>query len=137
MAIVYRSKIDSWLVAVVILSLVICAVALFAVASTAPAKAIWVSVVVCVVAAALPVWLLFSTSYTIESKQLVVKSGPFRWRIPVADITEIVATSNALSSPALSLDRLRISYGHGRVLMVSPRNTEQFLQDIGRQKSAV
>jgi hypothetical protein len=61
---------------------------------------------------------------------LVVRSGPFKWCIPIADITSITPTSNPLSSPALSLDRLRIEYGRGHLLMISPRDKEQFVRDL-------
>jgi hypothetical protein len=45
----------------------------------------------------------------------------------VLDITAITPTSNPLSSPALSLDRLRIDYGKGRSVMISPRDKQGFL----------
>ncbi|QQO05935.1 PH domain-containing protein [Luteimonas sp. MC1750] len=83
-----------------------------------------------VIGVGLPIWLLLSTRYTLEPRQLRVQSGPFKWHIKVADITSITPSSNALSSPALSLDRLRIDYGSGRSLMISPRNKERFLRDI-------
>ena len=80
---------------------------------------------------ALPLWLLFSTRYTLDSKLLMVKSGPLKWRIPVKDITNITPTRSIFSSPALSLDRLRISYGNKRNVMISPRDKDQFLEEIG------
>jgi len=61
---------------------------------------------------------------------LLVRSGPFRWRVPIADIVRITPTTNALSSPALSLDRLRIEYGRGSAIMISPRDKDQFLRDL-------
>jgi hypothetical protein len=73
---------------------------------------------------------LLATHYTLEPRQLLVRSGPFKWKVPIKDITSITATSNPLSSPALSLDRLRIEYGRGSAIMVSPRNKDQFLRDI-------
>ena len=85
---------------------------------------------IAVIGVGLPIWLLLSTRYMLEPRQLRVQSGPFKWHIKVADITSITPSSNALSSPALSLDRLRIDYGSGRSLMISPRNKEQFLRDI-------
>jgi hypothetical protein len=137
MAIVHTSKIDFWLIAVVVLSVAVCVVAVVAVASSASAGVLWMSAALSAIAAFLPVWLLLSTRYAIEPGQVVIRSGPFRWHIPIAEITDIVPTSNALSSPALSLDRLRISYGRGRVLMISPRDKEQFLKDLEGQRSAV
>jgi len=130
MTIVYKSKTDTWLLAVLALSI---AVSLFAAIATlfAGTAAAWpVAAFIAVIGVGLPIWLLLSTRYTLESHQLKVHSGPFKWHIKVADITSITPSSNPLSSPALSLDRLRINYGSGRSLMISPRNKEQFIRDI-------
>ena len=78
----------------------------------------------------LPLWLLLGTNYTLEPTQLLVKSGPFKWRVPVADITSITPTSNPLASPALSLDRLRIDYGRSSFIIISPRDKDQFIREI-------
>ena len=78
----------------------------------------------------LPLWLLLGTRYILEPDQLLVRSGPFRWRVPIADIVRITPTTNPLSSPALSLDRLRIEYGRGSAIMISPRDKDRFLRDL-------
>jgi hypothetical protein len=57
---------------------------------------------------AFPLWILGSTSYTLTSSHLLVRSGPFRWLIPLDSIQSIMPTRDPLSSPALSIDRLRI-----------------------------
>ncbi|MBB1473993.1 PH domain-containing protein [Luteimonas sp. MC1782] len=130
MATVYKSKTDAWLLAVLAVAI---AVSLFAAVVTVSdgSPAAWpVAAFIVVIGVGLPIWLLLSTRYTLEPRQLRVLSGPFKWHIKVADITSITPSSNALSSPALSLDRLRIDYGSGRSLMISPRNKERFLRDI-------
>ena len=48
-----------------------------------------------------------STCYRITATELLVRSAFFRWRIPLVQIVEVFPTHNPLSSPALSLDRLR------------------------------
>ena len=55
--------------------------------------------------------------------------GPFRWRVPIDAITAITPTRSALSSPALSLDRLRIEYGE-RAILVSPIYKEGFVRAL-------
>ena len=86
----------------------------------------------------LPLWTLLTTHYTIDGTSLHVRSGPFRWTIPLRDIRLITPTRDSTSSPALSLDRLRIEYGGGRVLLVSPREKDTFLRDLqDRQAHAV
>jgi hypothetical protein len=76
------------------------------------------------------VGLLLTTRYTIDDTFLRVRSGPFRWTIPIRDIRLITPTRDVTSSPALSLDRLRIEYSGGRVLLVSPREKDMFLRDL-------
>jgi hypothetical protein len=80
--------------------------------------------------AGLPLWTLLGTRYTIDGTLLFVRSGPSRWTIPIRDIRSITPTRALTSSPALSLDRLRIEYSDGRVLLVSPREKETFLRDL-------
>lgn len=75
----------------------------------------------------------FGTSYTIDRKVLFVRSGPFRWKVVLDEITSVEATRNPLSSPALSLDRLRIRYGKRRSIMVSPADKAGFLKAIGQE----
>jgi ATP/ADP translocase len=68
-----------------------------------------------VVAVMLPVvgflsWIWFGTCYRIDDQQLVVRSGPFVYRVPLESISSVKPTRNPFSSPALSLDRLAVRY---------------------------
>lgn len=126
----YPSKVDWWLAAVLVLSMAACVYASAHVVLVAPPGAWWMLLLTGGVGVVLPLWLLLGTRYTLDQGQLLIRSGPFRWRVPVADITRITSTSNPLSSPALSLDRLRIEYGRGSAIMISPRDKEQFLREI-------
>src|SRR5262249_987884 len=117
----YRSKIDWWMVPLLCLppvaSIVVC-----------------VSLVVEAKMSELP-WglggilfvlgiyfgLVFPMKYGLDDTSLLVRFGVCRQRIPLADVLEVRPTHNPLSSPALSLDRLRIQFGPGpfKVLMIS------------------
>lgn len=130
MATVYRSKVDAWLLAVLVLAMSVSLVVTFMTFSAGSPVAWLVVAVTAGIGVGLPLWLLLSTRYTLEPRRLVVQSGPFKWHIAVADITSITPSSNPLSSPALSLDRLRIDYGRSSSLMISPRNKDQFVRDI-------
>jgi len=76
-------------------------------------------------------WLVYSTNYSFEGDNLVVRAGPIRWRVKLDSIEEVVPTRNPLSSPALSLDRLHIRHRGSRMgIMISPENKAVFLQDL-------
>ena len=76
-------------------------------------------------------WVYFGTYYVVSVKELRVRSGPFRWRIPIEEIHRVTQTRSPLSSPALSLNRLRIDYGDGKWIMISPERREEFIQSLG------
>jgi hypothetical protein len=78
-------------------------------------------------------WLMQSTYYKLDEEKLLIRSGPFWWTVLVNEIDGIRATYNPLSSPALSLDRLAISYQHRsrrRAIMISPQDKKGFLRCI-------
>jgi hypothetical protein len=75
-------------------------------------------------------WVLLSTRYTLDVTSLGVRSGPFSWVIPLRDIRAISRTRDPRTAPALSLQRLRIDYGDGRSIMISPREEAQFLAEL-------
>jgi hypothetical protein len=130
MAARHKSKIDTWLIVVLASA---AAVSLFAgvTAVMADARSGWWALAMCLAfGVGLPLWLILGTEYRLESSRLHVRSGPFRWSIPVREITAVEPTRNPLSSPALSLDRLRIDYGRGKSVMISPRDRERFLRDL-------
>lgn len=88
-------------------------------------------------AAGLVVWILLSTHYTLEGRALIVRSGPFRWRIDIESISNVapvrgisMRVRTSRSSPALSMGRLEITYGAGKRLTISPAQQDAFLKDL-------
>jgi hypothetical protein len=125
----FKSKVDTWLV------LVLEAASLMAVVGVVFATRsgdlpIAVAVATGLFAAGIPAWIMVTTRYHLSPDSLIVRSGPFRWNIPLADIRAVTPTRSALSSPALSLDRLRIEYGQGRSVMISPSDKAAFLRAL-------
>ncbi len=82
---------------------------------------------------ALPVWLLFSTSYRVDSSALRIRSGPFSWTIPLSEVKSISPSRSPLSSPALSLNRLEIQYGRGKRILVSPVDQDAFIDAMNNK----
>jgi Bacterial PH domain len=138
----YRSKIDAWMG--VILGFAVVAMVSAPVAAwlkTGNPRSLLVGLVV-VPGVALVIWIVLNTHYTLEGRELIVRSGPFRWHIDVADIKSITPVRgigmrirSSRSSPALSMDRLEIVYGSDKRLMISPADQDAFLKDIATRRS--
>jgi Bacterial PH domain len=130
----YGSKIDTWLLAVSIAAVSIYLFLIFFALTAAPVEQRWLILVSTIVGITIPLWFLLSTTYTLEPGRLVIRSGPFKWTHNPADIKQIVPTRNPLSSPTLSLDRLRIEFNDNRSVMISPADKEDFLRELDRLK---
>lgn len=126
---VYKSKIDAWLAAALAGGVaVLFYIAGMTLMSGGPAARLQGLIVVAVLA--LTLWVLFGTRYIITPDRLLIRSGPFRWTIALAEIRAVKPTSNPVASPALSLKRLRIDYGPGRVVLISPRDRAGFMREL-------
>lgn len=127
---VYRSKVDWWLAALLLFAMAQCAwISVRAVMHGSPYA--WLLLLLAGgIVVAMPLWLFLTTTYTIDGTVLYVRSGPVTWRVPLASINTITPTQTLWASPAWSLDRLRIDYGRGHSIVISPRNKEQFLREI-------
>lgn len=126
----FRSKVDWWLVVVLIAAAAGSTAAIVALAvKESPLQALAFSPVL-LVSVGLPVWLLRTTTYTLDAAELLVRSGPLLWHVPLREIRAVTPTRNPLASPALSLRRLRIEYGNHRVIMISPVDTARFLEEL-------
>ena len=134
----FPSKVDAWLAAVLLASalLVLVAVAAAWPRQATPAHAVLL-VALLALGAGLPLWVLAATGYRVGQDALAIRSGPFRWRIPLQDIRAVEPSRSWLSSPALSLDRLRIRYGRAGQVMVSPKDRQAFVQALRRGRPDV
>ena len=132
---IFKSSVGWWYYAVIVAAAM---VVLFAIVPpmTSGQLSIPIGIVIALLSLGLPLWFLFSTSYCVDKESLHVKSGPFSWTIPMTEIESVEPSRSLLSSPALSLDRLRIRYGNGKSILVSPADREAFLEAIERHKSA-
>jgi hypothetical protein len=127
---IYPSKLDTWLLVSILGVPLICVTGLYPVVTLDAPRALAAALPTLLLGVGLPLWLLLSTTYTLGPTLLRISCGPFTWKVPIGEIRAITPTRNPLSSPALSLDRLRIDYGRGDSVMISPKYKEQFLRDI-------
>jgi len=124
---VFKSKVDRWLVALVFGAPVIgISIALAAAVRAGNVHSLFVGPPILIVALLFIAWLFAQTDYRIDGRDLVIRSAFLRWRIPIDDIQSITPTRNPLSSPALSLDRLEIRHRRG-VMLVSPADKAGFI----------
>lgn len=132
MTAVFRSKVDGKLKAI---GLAMPCVALIVIV-TGPRLAnrvLWLPVILTVLAGVIVVWVVLSTYYEFDGNVLVAHSGPFSWRIPLEAISTVRESNSVRSGPALSMDRLEIAYGSGRVLLISPEDKAGFLAALHRR----
>lgn len=123
----FPSKRDAWLSIVVWLGTIIClaggVVQLASAASTFVRIAI---LIVLSISAGFMLWVLYGTHYIFSGEVLHIRSGPFTFQVPLAEVVSVERYRAPVSSPACSLDRLLICYGH-KWILVSPYDQDGFL----------
>jgi hypothetical protein len=132
----FPSEVDHWLGALLVASATVSVAGVVIVGIEAgPTLAAFLSPVM-LLGAALPVWMLCATGYTVDASILHIRCGPFSWRVPLHEIRSITPTRNPASSPALSLDRLRIEVAGGGSILVSPQDKDGFLEEVRKRVPA-
>lgn len=127
----FASRIDAWLIALLALSLLAllpCLVLLFASATVWPVRLLLALTLLPGVA--LLLWVPLATDYQVQSGDLLIRSGPWRWRVPVQQISRITPTRNIMSAPALSLKRLCIAHGRFGQVLISPSDQRGLVQAL-------
>ncbi len=120
----FKSKIDIWLGGVLLLVPFIT----FGAALSEPSL---VTILVAVAITALIAYLIIATKYVIDGESLVIHGGIKKHIIPVKNISGLRATKNPLSAPALSIDRIEITYQPGmQIMLVSPAKKELFIETL-------
>lgn len=127
----FPSKVDWWIVALMIVPLGISAVVVgSALRANPPLPAVVLLVGIEVLVLVLITATVRSTRYEVTDREVIVHSPPFRWRIAIESIESIRPSRSPVSSPALSLDRLEIRYDGGRRMLISPKDREGFLAAV-------
>ena len=130
----FKSKIDRWIM-VLLLVVIIAQIWAISTAATQAGDPLVTTgiILVGIAVVALMLWLIIGTHYTVDRGTLRIVSGPFRWKVAIDQISSVEATKSPLSSPALSLDRLRVRYGENRRILISPADRAGFLKAIGHE----
>ena len=129
----FRSKIDGWIFVLLVIAL---ASQIYVVVQIVPEQLHsthrYVVLGTVVLTFLLILSILLRTYNLVDRERIRIVCGPFWWTVQLSDITSVAATHNPLSSPALSLDRVRINYGNNKRVMVSPADKAGFYDAIGR-----
>ena len=135
---VHYSKKDSWLIGFILAgSMIPLALGLFFLLAGGPNRnAGYALLVIGVVEVVLILILTYPLYYEVTTSELIVRCGVLmNRRIPIGAIEEVQPDRNAVSSPAWSLDRLRIDYrknGERVSLLISPQSKVAFMQELAR-----
>lgn len=130
---VYYSRVDWWVGVLLAGSLFFCfGLGVYLLCYDRTVALIVFGITACSVAFVL--LLAVPCKYTLLDDHLLVQAGLIKFRIPYFEIRKMEKSSNPLSSPALSLRRIKITKTKG-FLLVSPRDRDQFIKDVsGRLK---
>jgi len=94
-------------------------------------KPSWPCMVILLPVTVFVVHMFLTTNYTIEGNWLTVRSGfLYKNSIDIRTIHKIKTTSSIQSAPAVSLDRIEITYGKRAYIIISPRFRDAFIADI-------
>ena len=131
----FGTKVDAWLAILLLLSLGGSVVAVATAARDEPREAA-IAGVVLISSFALVAAVALPTQYVIGERELLIRSGLLRTRIPLDAIVRVYPTRNPLSAPAWSLNRLGIEWRKGRarsLALVSPKRRDEFLDLLARR----
>jgi len=135
----FPSKRDAWIVALLWLIILVSAGGAIAaltmslsIVSLLIQEAMWIGIIVFCFS------ILRSTNYTIKTESLLVRTGPFKWKILFEDIKEVVPSRKAWSSASLSMDRLYIDHKSSTGgTYISPEDKQVFLETLAGRASTL
>lgn len=126
---VYKSKIDWWVPAVVVITM--------AVAFIGPiidGEIFIVGIIIAVLLGTLEIVMFASVKYKIYDGKLGIRNFFYKWEwFPIDKISKIKKTSGILSAPALSTKRISIKFSDKKILKssmpleISPEDRDGFI----------
>lgn len=121
---VFKSKVDIWMGAILIFVPVLMVYGVI----TEPGIVI---IVVTIIFIVLLATLFFGTKYVIQDDELIVHGGITKTKINIAQIRSLRPSKNPLSAPAMSIDRIEITFDPDmQVTLVSPKDKELFVKKL-------
>jgi hypothetical protein len=131
----FASKRDAWLAAIIWLACLVALLAPLTVSTDrASILALPLTVVLGAAAAMFLLWVLYGTYYLLTPAGLLIRCGPFRFSVPLREIETVTPSHEPWSSPACSLDRIKIRWRDGRrSILISPAERHEFYRALLRR----
>lgn len=130
----YRTRVDTWIVVLLANAVALpLAIAVLSYVRVGTGLAVWLPLAIAALMIVIMCSVALPTYYEVTSDRLVIRSGWLRWEVPLAEIESVTPTSNPLSSPAWSLERLEVKWtgtGSPRSILISPQRTDEFLREV-------
>ncbi len=83
------------------------------------------------------IWMWLDSSYTLENQELIIKSGPFRQRVDINEITKIKSSAPSIFKGKLAKYKLTIRHKKNRRLTVFPIDKEIFIKALLKINSKI
>lgn len=133
----YASAVDRWLIVALFIAPLVSVGALAA--AVIAGEGILAALLGPLIVAGIYGGLLFPLHYRLGADGLLIRFGLVRQRIPYEKIRSVGPSHNPLSSPALSLRRLRVDYGSGvfSFVLISPQRRDEFLSALAARTGLV
>ena len=81
-------------------------------------------------------FLVMRMRYVLSNDQLKIYIGPFLYStIELISIYNMMLSYSPMSAPASSLKRLAIYYGQSGYVLISPKNREEFMDEVWKRKT--
>lgn len=116
----YPSRVDWWLVGLLVLAFV------FSLVSLVPTLGLLLAMLLELLILLVLALLLWPCEYRLEPDRLSIRSGLLNWRLRYAEILDAELSYDPTAAPALSLRRVKIRTT-GRSFLVSPIDREGFI----------
>lgn len=126
----YKSKVDVSIFIILIATIAICVAVAFPLLITGGITNLLTGLSILAIGAGMPASILMATWYDVDDTHLIIRSGFFKWQIPLATIRTITPSRSIISGPAVSFDRLQINYNRWNSVLVSPKDRAAFIQQI-------
>ncbi len=79
------------------------------------------------------VYMFRVTRYVFEPTRLRAQTGPLKWDVPYNLLRTVRPSRDVSSAPAFAFNRLKLEYGSGQILLVSPAQRALFLDEIRKR----